>query len=330
MSKKFGIKDPEQRAERVIEEMLDAQLSGPESKTRRDFLRLAGIGVAAAAIPAGMIALSPRSAKAATGDDIKALSVAYALEKLAINTYVIAAGLTDAGGQPYVSDTNYAVLQASGAGASVMTPYQTLVLAIAKDHIDHSNSFGSLLDSNTKSSLDAAVGTKPLPLPKGTSGGANNPSNNYSLLNGLATLDGFARIATYALAAEIEAAQSYLALLKGDAGLLNSGTVLASTLGDQGLKSIDIAGPGTPTSPYKLVGTDAITRFADIAPVEIQHAALYRAAFALLVGVNVPQNPAGKEKQVVPYPQLSLEPTTPVNGGSGNINVSTLFVTTIS
>lgn len=329
MSKsKLGIKDAEMRAERVIEEMLDAQLSGPESKTRRNFLKLAGLGAAAVAIPAGILSTAG-TAKADTANDLKALGMAYALEKLAINTYVIAAGLTDAGGQPYISDGNAAALQGGGIlnAASIATPYQTLVFAVAKDHIDHAATFGSLLDSTTKAGLDAAIGSAPLPLPKGTSAA---PRNAYSLYSGLSTIDGFARIATYALAAEIEAASSYLALLTGTPGLLNSGTVLASTLGDQGIKSIDISGPGSPTAPYKLTGADAIARFADIAPVEIQHAALYRAAFALLVGVDIPGNPAGKLRQVVPYTQLSQEPTTQVNGGSGNINVATLFVTAIS
>lgn len=324
---KLGIKDPELRAERVIEEMTDAQLAGPASKTRRDFFKAAGVSAAAMALPASVATLlSERPAHADPVNDIKALANAYALEKLAINTYIVAAGLKDntlITPKLYVADDNYATIQGGNADPNVKnipTPYRTLVFAIANDHVQHAATFKFVLDSmapGSSAQVDTAVMGKSLPLPK--TGGT------YELRSGLATLTGFARIATYALAAEIEAANSYLALLNGTSGLLNSGNVAASGLGAK--NSVDISGPGSAAAPYRLTEPNVIKVFAEIAPVEIQHAALYRAAFALLVGVDIPGNPAAKLRQVVPYNLLSQESTTDIGGG---VRVTSLFATVLA
>ena len=118
-----------------------------------------------------------------------------------------------------------------------MTPYRTLVFAIASDHIQHAATFKNAVDTlqaGTSAAIDLAVGTKALPLPK--------VGSAYELKSGLDDRWwAFQRIATYALAAEIEAANSYLSLLNGTAGLLNSGTVATSMLGLK--NSIDVSRP---------------------------------------------------------------------------------------
>jgi len=215
-------------------EMLEEVLHEVMSPHRRKFLKKGALVAAAtAALPmigAGLVGCAEESTTPTDDSkarDIKILSDAFLIEKLAINTYNAAAAtglLTGA----YLQVAQSFILDHQGHGAQFKSVITGDLAGTAPADPAAGVSFltGVVVDGTTKFKIDPAFGSLTTP------GG----------------------ILKYALALELIAAQSYFT----------------------GVTSTD--------NNMRLTNVKAIEAMSDVAPVEAQHAAVFRAALKLLIG----------------------------------------------
>lgn len=239
-------------------EMLEEVLHEVMSPHRRKFLKKGALVAAAtAALPmigAGLVGCSEDSTTPTDTSkprDIKILTDAYLIEKLAINTYAAAAA-TGVLKDQYLQVAQSFILDHEGHGALFKGVITTELGGTAPVDPAASVNFltGIVVDGVTKFKIDPSFG-------------------NLSTPGG---------ILKYALALELTAAQSYFI----------------------GVTSSD--------SNMRLTNVKAIEAMSDVAPVEAQHAAVFRAALKFLIGSDTDKDvPLDEGASVSPTSAISQE-----------------------
>ncbi|MDZ4746008.1 MAG: ferritin-like domain-containing protein [bacterium] len=215
-------------------EMLEEVLHEVMSPHRRKFLKKGAlVAAAAAALPmigsglAGCSDASTTPTDDTKARDIRILSDAFLIEKLAINTYTAAA-----------------------ATGLLTGAYSQVATSFINDHAGHGAQFKSVItaDLGGTAPADPAVGVNFL------TGIAVDGTTKFKIDPVFGNFTTPAGILKYAIALELTAAQSYFT----------------------NITSSDNA--------MRLTHLKAIDAMSDIAPVEAQHAAVFRAALKLLIG----------------------------------------------